>query len=616
MGIRWRISILVVQLAFLLGATTYVTGNPFTDEVWFFAGLLAVVVNPQLLEPYYPRPADVIGNSILFLFLFSVSEKEVASLGWNITAVTVVIFGALALLGTFSSQSERSSGFNFGRAARIISRFASAQVIYSLVFFLGLTGFDPLMGESFWVLAATWGLVIFLGTTNWQRIWMASSSGTTKGFVDTVIGPSIITVTSTKLPKQDTLVEVSSHSGSVSGVVIKRIFRRDDIWGQIHLSDSTFSERFLKDGSVDVVPSNEPANLIVGSVDAGSTDTSLAFIATRPLEIGQVVAVPLVDSPVHVLYQLVHAYIENTDIKGGAHLFEYAKAAQLGIYVSDGQYFKRHPWTPSAGSPIKADLNFIEPGNSPSGKDLAVLGKVIGTELPVNIDLEAASTGHVAMLGMTKMGKSTLAERLSLQLAATRRVTILDITGEWIGKKGFPKCDNSVDWTSAGVSVFEPEPGKVPAARAEEFLNFLMEKAEKEYQAGDPFPRTVIIDEAHQFIPEPAGLGFNAPGRDNSFKIGLLLMQIRKFGISVILISQRTAVVAKSALSQCENLIAFRNVDQTGLDYLEALAGGDVRPILPRLQQGEALVFGPAISSELPVAINVFQEEKTGAAAS
>jgi DNA helicase HerA-like ATPase len=136
----------------------------------------------------------------------------------------------------------------------------------------------------------------------------------------------------------------------------------------------------------------------------------------------------------------------------------------------------------------------------------------------------------------------------------------------------------------------------VAADKALAFLEFLINKAVNEYKAGTPFSRVIIIDEAHQFIPEPAGLGFSAPGRDSSFKIGLLMMQIRKYGISVILISQRTAVVAKSALSQCENLICFRSVDQTGLD---------IRSMLPQLRQGEALVFGPAISSDSPVAIQV-----------
>jgi DNA helicase HerA-like ATPase len=132
-------------------------------------------------------------------------------------------------------------------------------------------------------------------------------------------------------------------------------------------------------------------------------------------------------------------------------------------------------------------------------------------------------------------------------------------------------------------------------------------RASEEYKSGTPAPRSIIIDEAHQFIPEPAGLGFGVPGRDASISIGLLMMQIRKYGLSIVLISQRTAVVAKSALSQCENLIAFRSVDQTGLDYLEAIAGNDVRGFLPQLNQGEALVFGPAISTDSPVGIQLLQ---------
>jgi hypothetical protein len=124
-----------------------------------------------------------------------------------------------------------------------------------------------------------------------------------------------------------------------------------------------------------------------------------------------------------------------------------------------------------------------------------------------------------------------------------------------------------------------------------------------EYLAGNSFPRTITIDEAHQFMPEPAGMSFGVAGRESSIAFGVLMMEIRKYGISAILISQRTVVVAKSALSQCENLIAFRSVDQTGLDYLEVIAGVGVRLMLPRLQHAQALAFGPAISSDTPVAV-------------
>ena len=61
----------------------------------------------------------------------------------------------------------------------------------------------------------------------------------------------------------------------------------------------------------------------------------------------------------------------------------------------------------------------------------------------------------------------------------------------------------------------------------------------------------------------------------------------------MILVSQRTAVVAKSALSQCENIIAFKSVDHTGLDYLEAFGGSSARELLPRLAVGRHLRWAP-----------------------
>lgn len=136
-------------------------------------------------------------------------------------------------------------------------------------------------------------------------------------------------------------------------------------------------------------------------------------------------------------------------------------------------------------------------------------------------------------------------------------------------------------------------------------LKGLINKGYTEYKTGSPFPRVLVIDEAHQFVPEPALLGFGSLGRESAITFGMYAMQVRKYGITLAMISQRTAVVANTALSQCESVIAFKSVDQTGLDYLEAVLGPQARDVLPSLQPGEALVSGPAFSSDYPVAITV-----------
>lgn len=613
MSIKWRLGVMALQFAVLLLITWLATGRAIANEAWFVAGLLTVAVNPTLLEPFFPRQKDVIGNSIAFLFIYLFANKGASAIGWHAAMATFAVAGLLAIYGVVAGQRPRDSNkFDLPRVARSLAQLASSQVIYSTVFFLDLVDYAPIASRVFWVLTGGWATVSMLAAINWQRLWSMSSAGPVRCTVEALVGPAIVTLSAPSLPAQGSWVEVRSRTTTADGLVIRRIVRRDDVWGQIHITNPDLCQKLVVDVELECSVKAMASAAYVGSVDAGSSDTELRFIATQPLSTGHVVAVPLAGQT-EILYQLVGAAIEFTDIKGGAHLFERAKAAQLGVYHPAEFCFRRHNWTPTPGAPVLRQPSPQEQqsvGALPSSFE--IVGHVIGTQLPVYMDLDAAATGHVIVLGMTKMGKSTFADRLARKIAQTRCVTLLDLTGEYVTKKGLPRLDRTKDMNVPGISVFEPKKGEIPADRALECLEWLLEKAIPEYQSGVPFPRTIIIDEAHQFIPEPAGLGFNAPGRDSSFKIGLLLMQIRKYGISVILISQRTAVVAKSALSQCENVIAFRSVDQTGLDYLEALTGGDIRPMLPKLKQGEALVFGPAISAELPVAVKVLQAEASG----
>lgn len=92
-------------------------------------------------------------------------------------------------------------------------------------------------------------------------------------------------------------------------------------------------------------------------------------------------------------------------------------------------------------------------------------------------------------------------------------------------------------------------------------------------------------------------------------------MQSRKYGLSYIFVSQRTAVISKSALSQCESYIALRTIDDTSLSYLEAIAGPVVRQVVPSLGRYEALCFGPAFNSENPVVVGLDTPLPTPAAA-
>lgn len=179
-------------------------------------------------------------------------------------------------------------------------------------------------------------------------------------------------------------------------------------------------------------------------------------------------------------------------------------------------------------------------------------------------------------------------------------VVALDTTGEYATHLEFPRWEEGLD--GQGHSVYEPEGD--PPYKAAEFFEQCMRAGAEEYKAGkDPQARIVLFEEAHGFVPEWNFALRNQ--QDHVAKTTRGIMQARKFGVTVVMVSQRTAVVSKSALSQCENYIILKTLDQTSLDYLEALVGSDMRHAIPSLERYEALCVGPAFNAEEPVIVTL-----------
>lgn len=598
MNVRWRLSVLSLQLTALGYATYWITGRPYAPETWFAAGMLALIINPQILEPFYPRPVDVVANGLIGLLLYLTANRTAAPIGWNsFLAVNIgaTLLAVVALV--FGAGKWKGRLVGLARSATIITRVATSRCLYSAVFWLGLLGFRSPNDRDFWILGVAWAFVTAIGVINWQAAWGSLDGRATPCAGEGMLGPSLLVVTAPELPSPGTPVTLRSAGTSGVGVLLSRIQRASGYWGEIHVDDPAVCEKLAR-ASVINIATGSSGKSVVGAVLAPSSDSQLQFVSTRDLETGAIVAVA--HRTAEILYQVRWAAIEEAKVKGGAQHVVRAFAAQLGVFNETTHRLVKHRWVPTPGGAVYLPPTVSTLPVAPT--DWLRLGNVGNSSVPVYLDCAAACEGHTAILGMTRMGKTTLARRLASHLAATRRVTILDQTGEWIGRIGLPAYTEADD-SQFGISVLEPRPKDVFPDFAHAYLKRIANLGYTEYKIGNPLSRIVIIDEAHQFVPEPAGMGFNAAGRESALNCGLLMMQVRKYGISIILISQRTAVVAKSALSQCENLIAFKNVDQTGLEYLESILGSDAKKSLPTLRHGEALAFGPAVSSDTAVQI-------------
>lgn len=115
-------------------------------------------------------------------------------------------------------------------------------------------------------------------------------------------------------------------------------------------------------------------------------------------------------------------------------------------------------------------------------------------------------------------------------------------------------------------------------------------------------PICLLCDEAHLYIPERTNQDAASELSLKSFE--RIAKEGRKYGVSLVVISQRPAEVNRTVLSQCNNFISLRlsnAEDQTVIKRLlpDNLIG--LTEVLPILDIGEALIVGDA--SLLPTRI-------------
>ncbi len=126
--------------------------------------------------------------------------------------------------------------------------------------------------------------------------------------------------------------------------------------------------------------------------------------------------------------------------------------------------------------------------------------------------------------------------------------------------------------------------------------------------SGKRHPIALFCDEAHLYIPANTNSGSEDKGLHSFQRIA---KEGRKYGISLIVISQRPSDVNKTVLSQCNNFIAMRLSnpdDQNVIRRLFPDSLGNFAELLPILDTGESLIVGDACL--LPSRIKIDEPDK------
>jgi DNA helicase HerA-like ATPase len=119
----------------------------------------------------------------------------------------------------------------------------------------------------------------------------------------------------------------------------------------------------------------------------------------------------------------------------------------------------------------------------------------------------------------------------------------------------------------------------------------------------------VVLEEAHNYIPprkqdEPRGLAVSRETFERIAKEG------RKFGISLIVASQRPSDISATVLSQCANFIMHRLQNPDDIEHFRRIVPSQSRRLLDQitiLGAGEGIALGSAF--HVPARVHIDRPE-------
>lgn len=116
----------------------------------------------------------------------------------------------------------------------------------------------------------------------------------------------------------------------------------------------------------------------------------------------------------------------------------------------------------------------------------------------------------------------------------------------------------------------------------------------KDEQINNDAPILLVYEEAHKYVPNSDLVKFRASKK----AIERIAKEGRKYGVTLLLSSQRPSEISETIFAQCNNFIAMRLTNPIDQNYVKKLLPdslGALIDTLPNLKQGEALVIGDSI---------------------
>lgn len=133
-------------------------------------------------------------------------------------------------------------------------------------------------------------------------------------------------------------------------------------------------------------------------------------------------------------------------------------------------------------------------------------------------------------------------------------------------------------------------------------FSFYYSKLKHENMSENDIPFLLVCEEAHNYIPRKDNSMYNAFKKS----IEKIAKEGRKYGLSLMVVSQRPSEVSETIFAQCNNFVTLKLTNQNDQSYIKNLLPNNtnsIANILSTLAVGQGLIVGEAIP--LPSLVNL-----------
>jgi hypothetical protein len=127
-------------------------------------------------------------------------------------------------------------------------------------------------------------------------------------------------------------------------------------------------------------------------------------------------------------------------------------------------------------------------------------------------------------------------------------------------------------------------------------FDFCFHYSKLRHEKGDlnDVPIMIVCEEAHNYIPQSNDAAY----RSSRKSLERIAKEGRKYGLSLMVVSQRPSEVSETIFAQCSNFLALRLTNNADQNYVKRLFpdnSNGLTDVLPNLAPGECIVVGDAV---------------------